>query len=54
VKLVLRKLLAGILAATILVGCSKSKTESGSSGGTTTTSSSSNWDSMVWDQANWQ
>jgi hypothetical protein len=53
-KFVLQKLLASIFAVTILVGCSKSNTESGSSGGTTNPSPSSNWDSMVWDQGKWQ
>lgn len=48
----LTRLIAVVLAVSLLVGaCSKSKTES--SGGTTTTAPSGNWDSLTWDQGNW-
>lgn len=54
-RLAFWKLLAGVLAAALVAGCSKSSAgDKGGNGGTNGTSSSNNWDSMVWDQGKWQ
>ena len=47
----LLKLFATVLAATILASCSKG---GGASSSGSTTAPPSNWDSLVWDQGNWQ
>jgi PBP1b-binding outer membrane lipoprotein LpoB len=46
----IRTLIAALLVALVLGGCSKkSNVENGGS----STGSSGNWDSMNWDQGNW-